>query len=421
MNVGSDGGAQPLGARPGPEGRRSEVVVRIARSLAAPGRLSEVLREPLITVCTVLDAAAASLFVPFVAEDREQLGVAFARSGGELQTTTLGMELGLHAHVLREGKPLMVADVRERPEYRGTLESAFEVQPRALLAVPLRRGGKVLGVVEVLREEPRPFEQDDLVFLETAAVEIAVAVERDLLHRQLRLDLQERELLLRITRKVGASLDLEEVLDHVLDALAAVVPFDAAGIFLVDKEKGRVTVSSQRGFEADDLEGLDDPQSGVIGWVMNKGEGVIMPQVRDDSRYLKGRDSTQSEMAVPIVSAGQVIGSIALESDREDAFSDRDLRIAELIAAQVSSAIVNARLHASLVRQMQVDHELALARDIQQGLMPPEPFAVPGFRVAGPPWRRPPSAATTTTSSVTRRGSGWRSGTWPGTDCPPPC
>jgi GAF domain-containing protein len=58
---------------------------------------------------------------------------------------------------------------------------------------------------------------------------------------------------------------------------------------------------------------------GIIGHVIQTGEMVLAPDVRQDPRYVAGRATTRSEIAVPIVSEAGVIGCLNVESDREAA------------------------------------------------------------------------------------------------------
>ena len=231
-----------------PQADRERLLLQIARSLNSTLELEEALQAVLCLVGEALDAAAVSVFVPQGDEHSDELNITFARRGGPLETVLLSTELGLSGGVMRAGEPVLVTDVREAPGYRATLESAFGIGTRALLAVPLRRRGEVIGLIEAVRERPRPFGAPDLEFLEAISDEVAVAVENATLVQRLQHDLAERQLLLEVSRQVGSSLDIAEVFDQIFDSLMEVVPYDAAGIFLVDRASSEIMVSAQRGY-----------------------------------------------------------------------------------------------------------------------------------------------------------------------------
>lgn len=355
-----------------PRRGRLSLLVRIAETLNSGRGFETDLEEVLAMVAEELDAAAVSLCLPQNGKDSPELRVAFARRGEEMRTSLLDVELGLRDQVRSSGEPLRVDDAREEPGFRGSVEQRFDIEPRSLLAVPLRDRERVLGILFAVREERDPFTYTEEVLLQAVADRLTAWVENDALLRELRQDLEERELLLQVSREVGQTLDLGQVLERVFDALNPVVPFDAAAIFLADEEDD-LALGAQRGYDSSDAISLVPKDTGIIGMARRSARGVAIEQVEEEPEYFEVRESTQSEMAVPIASGGQVVGVINLESDQPGFYGDRELRIAELIAAHVGSAIANARLHESRLRHLQVDHELGLAREIQLSLLPDRP------------------------------------------------
>src|SRR5688572_25582296 len=158
-------------------------------------------------------------------------------------------------------------------------------------------------------------------------------------------------LLLDITKTISRSLDLEEVLNLVMDTLASVLPYDAAGIYLIEIHpegtdpyifKSRVI----RGYQISDLiEPRLKMGEGFIGAVAQSAKPIISPDVSKDPRYHTGRKLTRSEMVAPIISNDQVIGVFDLESDQLDAYSEDDLAVLQLLTSQVAIIIEKVRLH----------------------------------------------------------------------------
>src|SRR5438105_10596534 len=146
-------------------------------------------------------------------------------------------------------------------------------------------------------------------------------------------------MLLDITKKISRSLDLQEVLNLVMDTLGSLIPYDAAGIYILKNSKigAGATAPDQpcifhteavRGSDIDDLMELPLKMGeGIIGHVAVTGEPVISPDVRDDARYFNARAETHSEMVAPIISNDEVIGVFDLESDRLNAYTNDDLQV----------------------------------------------------------------------------------------------
>lgn len=353
---------------------RETAMLEIARALNASLTLETALARVLELASTAVDADAASVFVR-AEEDQDELEVSFARRGGAVEEGTVSKTLGLSGHVLETGEAVEVADVRDEPRFRGKLDSRFGTRTRSLMAVPMRRRDDLAGLMEALREEARPFEPHDLAFLQAVADELAVAVENARLIQQLHWELEVREILLEAARKVGSSLDMEEVLDHLLSLLARLIPYDAAGIYLLDTDTGGLVKVEHRGYPSGTEEVLRNrPGTGITGWVARHRRSLNVGRVEDDPRYLKARVSTRSEIAVPVIWADEVIGVITLESDQPDAYTDRQVTLLEMIGGQVASAITNARLYEEQVERARIEHELSLSREIQCALFPDRPL-----------------------------------------------
>ncbi|MFQ5743999.1 MAG: GAF domain-containing SpoIIE family protein phosphatase, partial [Acidobacteriota bacterium] len=352
-------------------GNYERALLGIAKALNDSLTLETALSQVLELTVGAIDADAVSLFVTERFERQQDLKVSFARRGGEIERGAVSVALGLSEHVLRTGESIRVDDVSQEPRFKGKLDRRFGTRTGALMAVPLQRREHRVGLVEAIRESLDPFTTADLDFLKAVADELAVAVENARLVEQLHWDLRARELMLGAARKVGSSLDLDEVLDDLLTALLELIPYDAGGIYLLDHKTGGLYRIKHRGYRQGTEEVLRNrPGSGITGWAVKQRQGVIVGNVKADPRYIEARPSTRSEIAVPIVQAGRVIGVITLESDHADAYSERQLILLEMIGAQVASAITNARFFQNEMDRLRLDRELELSREIQSKLFP---------------------------------------------------
>ena len=201
-------------------------------------------------------------------------------------------------------------------------------------------------------------------------------------------------LLLDITKKISRSLDLTEVLNLVMDTLGSLIPYDAAGIYVLkcSKINAPATPPDQpcvfqteavRGYDIDDL--MDLPLKmgeGIIGHVALTGEPYTSPDVRNDPRYFNAREETHSEMVAPIISNDEVIGVFDLESDRLNAYADDDLQVLLLLASQVAIIIEKVMLHEQLIEKKRLEGQLEVAREVQLELLPANDPKLEGFDIA---------------------------------------
>jgi serine phosphatase RsbU (regulator of sigma subunit) len=186
-------------------------------------------------------------------------------------------------------------------------------------------------------------------------------------------------------RLVSVSFDLGETLRGILGAVRTMIPYDAAGIFVFDPVTkllhGYEVIGYDRAlFEAEPL----GYGRGIVGYVMQTGKGVVVPDVSRNPHYLCVRDRTRSELAAPLIgSGGAMIGVINLESDTSDAYSPGDLELLSMFASLAAIAIEKANLHTQLIEKRRLESELRIARQVMEALMPAGPPTVKNFQIAG--------------------------------------
>ena len=195
-------------------------------------------------------------------------------------------------------------------------------------------------------------------------------------------------LLLEITKTISRSLDLDEVLNLVMDTLGSLIPYDAAGIYLIEPGddgspyvfRSRVIRGYQISFD------LIEPRlkmgEGFLGTVAQTGKPIISGDVEADPRYFPARELTRSEMLAPIVSNDRVIGVFDLESDQHNAYVEDDLAILQLLTSQVAIIIEKVRLHDEVVEKKRIEAQLEIARQVQLELLPSADPTVANFDIS---------------------------------------
>jgi phosphoserine phosphatase RsbU/P len=199
-------------------------------------------------------------------------------------------------------------------------------------------------------------------------------------------------LLLDISRKTGRTFDLEEVLAELLEWLRMVVDYDAAGIFVLSQRTpvrtapdlviaSAATVGFGTSASAEDA--MMRFGRGIVGHVIATGEPVVARDVQQEPRYVIGRETTRSEIAVPIVANDHIIGALILESDGVAAYSQIHVEILEFFALGAAMSIEKAMLHHEVLQRQLIGAQLTLAREVQANLLPAAPPDLPGYDVAG--------------------------------------
>ncbi len=222
----------------------------------------------------------------------------------------------------------------------------------------------------------------DLYTKETSELGHSIAT----LKKLLKVSRAEREnrLLKEIGLRLLDDLDPESLAHLIMDALADLMRYDAAGLYFIDATTGTIRWETLRGYATDKLHLVRQKlDRGIMGWVRNQGKPVIVSDVRADDRYFNARDRTLSELVVPIHHDGRMIGFFNLESDQLDSYDEHDRQLLEVFAGQVAQSVEHA-LQKGLKRdQQRVKAELKVARHIQLSLQPKGPIEADTLSVGG--------------------------------------
>jgi phosphoserine phosphatase RsbU/P len=201
------------------------------------------------------------------------------------------------------------------------------------------------------------------------------------------------QILLQISQQTGATFDLDQILNILLDEVKSLVDYDAAGIFVLNRtvlpprmQQPRQMVSGVvlRNYHLEEERNrMLRYGEGLVGYVIRTGECVVIPDVSKDPRYVVGRASTRSEIDVPLFLGDRPIGALNLESDRVGAFSERDVDTLRFFADAAAITIDKAILHQNLIEKEQLESQLKTARAVQAHLLPSKAPAIPGYDIAG--------------------------------------
>ena len=205
---------------------------------------------------------------------------------------------------------------------------------------------------------------------------------------------QKCQLLLEISRKTRATLDLNEIMEHLLDTVKSVVDYDAAGIFVLNKNfsigkhlpsKNVIAGVCWRGYfplPSENNDAMLTEGKGIIGHVIFSSSSLVVPDISLDDHYIEGREGTLSEIAVPILQDGKAIGALNLESDQLGAYNESDLEVLQFFADAAAIALDKAILHRQLLEKELLEKQVQMAREVQLDLLPKNPPNIPGYEIA---------------------------------------
>lgn len=173
---------------------RAEVAQRLESELQ-----TSLLRSIVSTTVAIFEAEAASISLYRPATDTLEFVVACGNQGQGVVGLSIPASEGIAGYAYSGGEPIAIADPEHDPRFGKHFSAETGYVPRSILAVPMRSGQGVLGVLEILDKRSGPFTMRDIALGATFADQAAIAIQlgaraleaRDLLHTILSGDLQE--------------------------------------------------------------------------------------------------------------------------------------------------------------------------------------------------------------------------------------
>jgi serine phosphatase RsbU (regulator of sigma subunit)/putative methionine-R-sulfoxide reductase with GAF domain len=262
-----------------------------------------------------------------------------------------GQDTGIVGWMRTSQQPLLVRDFeREMDQLPAQPSYAADHPPRSAVFVPLVAGNSVVGSMSIQHPEPNMYSEDDLHVLGIVANQAASAI----LNARLLETVQRRAEQLSAIAEVGyaitALLDLDDLLSTVVELIRTHFGYYHVQVFLVEDEAHRAVFRASSGFQLNRLwreQGRSQHfGEGIIGWVAAMGQPVLANDISQEPRYIADDPrllpDTRSELAVPIIFEGNVLGVLDVQSQELENFDGEDLVVLTALANQVAVAVDGA-------------------------------------------------------------------------------
>jgi PAS domain S-box-containing protein len=282
---------------------------------------------------------------------------------------------GLVDRIVHSGQPLLLP--------RGTAEAGSDV--RSWLGVPMIAGDRVLGAIVVQSySAENVYDEEHLDYLLTVASQSAMAVRNAQLYQQivrfsselegmvevrtrdlekalgeLTLERDRVEALYSITRELGASLELDRVLERTLQLFARALGLEHGTILLLDQETDqlrlRATLERGRRLPREGKATGWRRGRGLAGWVLEHREPVLIADVQEDERWVAHPDKemkVRSVVAAPLaLGGGDVLGVLILGHEKAGYFTGDHLQLVTAATSQIAIAVNNSDLYSFITDQ----------------------------------------------------------------------
>jgi len=181
--------------------------------------------------------------------------------------------------------------------------------------------------------------------------------------------LRQFEVLARVSSVINSTLEPKEVLNRVLAEAVRVMQATSGSLVFIDPHTQMLQIEVAIGLSKRARQIQLAIGRGVTGWVAKMGVPLRVPDVTADPRYVSVRTDIRSELAVPLLVEGTLIGVLNVDSTRRNSFSMEDEELLVAIANQSAQVIQNSWLYQAVAHNArQLESLLSVAQSVISSL-----------------------------------------------------
>lgn len=256
---------------------------------------------------------------------------------------------GITGWVARTGRPARVGDVSKDKRYFG-----LRAGIRSELAVPLRVGDAVRGVINVDSDRADAFTDKDQSLLQDLASLAAPAIANTWLYEQSRQKAHLLESLVRVGQIINSTLSLDDALEVITREARTLLGAKMISLMMLDETREWLDLRAHVGAGAAYVgKGRLGVSESFIGIVLRRKKPMQLEDVQGSGRYqnasLARREGLVSLLSVPLLYGGRAIGTLNLYTGEPHTFSDEEVRVLTTYAELSALALEKARLYERIV------------------------------------------------------------------------
>jgi PAS domain S-box-containing protein/putative nucleotidyltransferase with HDIG domain len=289
-------------------------------------------------------------------QNQETVGAYLVDKGGRWQPDRTPAGVGLSGLVTSTGKPVITNDLMVDP-IPGSIHFGEEEEVRSILAVPLRLGEKVIGMLSVQSYQPHAYTDDDQSLLEMLAAYAAVAIDNARLYAETLLRLKELEAVNHISTALRAARTVDEMLPSLLDETLQIIGSNSGVIWLYDPAGGVLKERVTRGWFKSIKEIPVRPGEGIAGTVFKTGQVSVSKEFATDPLT---HESIRDQLpigwggaCVPIRTVGETIGVLFVSVELPRQLQADSVHLLVTLSEMAGNAIRRATLNEQTERQLQ--------------------------------------------------------------------
>jgi len=270
-------------------------------------------------------------------KDKKHLRMRSQIGGEGFDQVRVAIGTGLVGIAAKDKRPLYVPDFTKDTRYL-----PWGKKTRSELAIPLMVRDEVVGVLDCQSENPDHFDHETVDMLTLFSTQASMALQNAHLYTLERRRASQLEAINAIARETTVVLDIKNLLSKACEKIQKAFQVSHVSIFLKDDEDlvlrahhGELTPRIEEG-------GRLPSGQGLMGRALSESKTLIENDITTVPDYVAIYIETGSRMCIPLISFGQTLGVLALDSDLTGSFSIGEMQSLESVADICATAVQNA-------------------------------------------------------------------------------
>jgi signal transduction histidine kinase len=342
-----------------------ETLRRVVEDISSELELRPLLTRMIAHACELLDADDGSIGLYDSAGAVIRIEAIYRMPVQECGTTYAAGQ-GLAGAVLASGEPVVATRYGDL-----SAPTLPELAENAVIGLPVRARGRLIGFFGIGARPPRAFDGHDLATLSLFARHAAIAIDNAMRYRREKARSERMELIAKVSRLISAGMEPAELAATAAEAIHVQLGYPNVVIPLLSRGPPaelvfRAHAGAYREVFRDEYRMPAD--TGITGAAVREGTAQIVNDVRADPRYVpppRPIDVT-CELAVPIMLGNEVFGVVNVEGHVP--FEDEDVASIRIIADHLAVAMKNAQLFEEARAAAVMRERQRLARDLHDAV-----------------------------------------------------
>jgi diguanylate cyclase (GGDEF)-like protein len=263
--------------------------------------------------------------------------------------------------LFRENRYLILEKIDIQPEFLGisTKEKEMLKSHNIELLFPLVSRSNLIGILALSKKQSGKYSLEDAHLTESIVSQVAISMEKEYLQEELRKREQELSLINRLAGVITSSLNIRDVYDAFVADLREFIDIDFTMVALIDEDELVFSAISSEVGSAWKTGGRTRLSDSPTEWVATHKKSLLESDLVQDSIFSSGSEfikrGIRSILYLPLITKGEVIGSLTVACCRPDVYTQTQINLLERLASQISTSVANSQLYAKAEQRARVD------------------------------------------------------------------